>query len=173
MFEKLPEQYKDLVIVALNTGLRKTEQLSLKWTDVDFRLEQIIVRQSKSGESRVIPINQAASECFKRLSKVRLLNNPYVFPGENPGERQKDLPKFWERYLEQAGIEDFHWHDLRHTFASRLVMAEVDLYTVSKLLGHADIQMTQRYAHLTPGHMKQAVARLAKPVATATETATA
>ena len=123
MFDKLPEQYKALVIVALNTGLRKTEQLSLKWTDVDFRLEQIFVRESKSGKSRVVPMNQAVSECFRRLAKVRLLNNPYVFPGEKTGERQKDLPKSWERCLKESLIDDFHWHDLRHTFASRLNIA--------------------------------------------------
>ena len=70
------------------------------------------------------------------------------------------MPKYWEDYLRQAGIEDFHWHDLRNTLASRLVMAGVDLYTVKELLGHSDFKRTMRYAHLSPGHLKSAVAVL-------------
>ena len=88
---------------------------------------------------------------------MRLINNPYVFAGKLPGKRQQDLPQSWEDYLDKAGIEDFHWHDLRHTFASRLVMAGIDLYTVMKLLGHSSLKMTQRYAHLSPDYLKSAV----------------
>ena len=153
----LPERYEPLVILAIHTGLRKTEQLSLEWRDIDFQQGQGKVRESKSGKGRVIPLSQTALELFRSLSKVRMINNPFVFPGEFPGTRRTDLPKYWEDYLGEAGINDFHWHDLRHTFASRLVMAGVDLYTVSKLLGHADIKMTMRYAHLSPGHLKAAV----------------
>ena len=70
------------------------------------------------------------------------------------------MPKSWEAFLLEAGISDFTWHDLRHTFASRLVMSGVDLCTACKLLGHADIKMTQRYSHLSPGHLSEAVASL-------------
>jgi len=83
-----------------------------------------------------------------------------VFIGKKPGTHRTDVPKSWEEFLLKAGISDFTWHDLRHTFASRLVMSGVDLYTVSKLLGHADIKMTQRYSHLSPGHLADAVNRL-------------
>ena len=97
------------------------------------------------------------TEVLRGLSKVSLINNPYVFPGEKPRAHRTDLPKYWEQYLLAAGIENFHWHDLRHTFASRLVMARVNLYSVKELLGHHDFKMTQQYAHLSPEHLKAAV----------------
>ena len=115
MFAVLPNKYKPLVVVAMNTGLRKTEQLSLKWTDIDFKLGQI---------------NKTVEQSFARLP--RRINNAFVFSGRKPGGRLLDLPNDWEEFLQKAKIEDFHWHDLRHTFASRLVMAGVDLYTVRK-----------------------------------------
>lgn len=88
---------------------------------------------------------------------LRVLGSPWVYPGEDPSKPQVDLPRLWEEYVKRAGIEDFHWHDLRHTFASRLVMSGVDLFTVSKLLGHSDVKMTKRYAHLSPDFLKGAV----------------
>jgi integrase len=157
LFAILPQRYHSLVRVAIHTGLRRTEQLSLEWGDIDFKLGQIIVRDSKPDKSRVVPMDQTVTEILRGLSKVRLINNPYVFPGEKTGQRLKDIPKYWEQYLKEAGIKNFRWHDLRHTFASRLVMAGVNLYTVSQLLGHHDIKMTMRYAHLSPGYLKAAV----------------
>jgi len=92
-------------------------------------------------------------------SLPRMLHNPYVFHGRNPGDYLKNGIKHtnWKQYLQQADIGDFHWHDLRHTFASRLVMRGVDLYTVSKLLGHYSLEVTERYAHLASGHLQKAV----------------
>ena len=78
-------------------------------------------------------------------------------------ENKSQLPRWWEQWLKDANIDNFHWHDLRHTFASRLVMARVDLYVVKELLGHHSIEMTQRYAHLSPKHLKQAVEALVFP----------
>jgi integrase len=148
------------VIVAIHTGLRKTEQLSLKWTDIDFKLGQITVRESKPGKSRVIPMNETVENPLNRLT--RRIRNPYIFVGRKAGGRLTDLPNNWEELLLKAKIDDFRWHDLRHTFASRLVMAGVDVYTVCRLLGHQDIKMTMRYAHLAPGYMKAAVNILSK-----------
>lgn len=167
LFKVLPQQYHPLVRVALHTGLRKTEQLSLTWADVDFRAKIITVRQSKSGEPRLIPMNSILEETLRKIPQR--IDNAFVFPGIKPGERQNDLPKGWERFLAQAKIADFHWHDLRHTFASRLVMKGVDLYKVMKLLGHHDFKMTERYAHLPPKYLKEAVDVLVK---TSTRTGT-
>ncbi|MCI0419008.1 MAG: tyrosine-type recombinase/integrase [Acidobacteria bacterium] len=94
-----------------------------------------------------------------------MLHNPYVFYGRNRGERLKNGIKNtdWKRYLKEAKIENFHWHDLGHTFASRLVMKEINLYIVSKLLGHHSLDMTERYAHLAPDFLQNAVDVLAIP----------
>jgi len=160
LFAVLPGEHHPLVLLALHTGLRKTEQLSLKWQDVNFRQKVITVRDSKAGRARHVPMNQVVIDTLQRLP--RLINNVYVFYGALEGERLKDLPKGWEECLGKAGIADFHWHDLRHTFASRLVMKGIDLYTVKELLGHQSIEMTQRYAHLAPGHLHKAVEVLSR-----------
>jgi integrase len=81
-------------------------------------------------------------------------------PSEKPGTHRTDRPLHWERYVLAAKIDDFHWHDLRHTTASRLAMAGVDLYTISRILGHSDVSMTMRYAYLSPGFLQEAMSKL-------------
>jgi integrase len=137
--------------------MRKSEQLNLKWSDVDLQHKRITVRESKAGEAWHSPINQAVIDSLKSLP--RMLHNPLVFHGRNAGESLKNGIKHsdWIKYLQAAEIEDIHWHDLRHTFASRLVMKGVDLYTVSKPMGHHSMEMTERYSHLAPDFLKNAV----------------
>jgi integrase len=170
LFAVLPEQHKPLVIIAMHTGLRKGEQLALLWSDVDFKLGQVRVRESKSDKPRVIPMNAVVMEVLRRIP--RRIDNPYVFPGRKAGKPLTTLPREWDESLEKAKINDFRWHDLRHTFASRLVMAGADLYAVSKLLGHADLKMTTRSAHLAPNYLKNTVDLLSKGVVSTTQTAT-
>ena len=160
----LPKKYRSLVIVSLNTGLRKSEQLNLQWKDIDFRQGLILVKNSKPGDSRSIPMNAAVMQTLKGLPQR--IHSPFVFAGRKSGAHMNDLPKYWEEYLKKAKIESFHWHDLRHTFASRLVVAGADLYTVKKLLGHHDIKMTERYPHLAPDFLKGAVDLLSKKTGT-------
>jgi integrase len=157
LFRVLPHEYHPLVLVALQTGMRKSEQLRLNWADIDFRLSRLTVRQSKSGEARHIPMNTVVTQTLQSLP--RMIHNPYVFYGRKVGEEFKNGIKNsdWKKYLKQAGIEDFRWHDLRHTFASRLVMRGVNLLTVSKLLGHSSTEVTERYAHLAPSYLNNAV----------------
>lgn len=169
LFAILPAKYHALVLVALHTGLRRMELFRLQWDDTNLGQRFLRVREAKSGEGRNVPLSDVALSTLQRIP--RRIDNPFVFPGDNPGTHRTDVPKSWEEFLKQAGVLDFHWHDLRHSFASRLVMAGVDLYTVSKLLGHADIKMTQRYSHLSPGHLADAVNRL-NGFSTATKTAT-
>jgi integrase len=147
-FAILPVRYHPMVIVALHSGMRKTEQLLLQWSDIDFRMGQIKVRESKAGKSRIIPVNDTLIETLRRLP--RTLNNPYVFAGRVEGERMTDLPREGEEYVKNAGITDFDWHDLRHSFASRMVMAGVPLRAVQELLGHQSSAMTELYSHLAP-----------------------
>jgi integrase len=183
LFKALPLEHHNLVLTDLHTGLRQGELFKLRWTDIDFYSGTINIRQSKSGEGRRIPMNTILRKALRALRQARHrqgqkakngheLYSPFVFCSPN-GAYLRNFARIWYPTLEEAKVEDFHFHDFRHTFATRLVMAGVDLYTVKTLLGHKTIQMTMRYAHLAPGHLKQAVEVLArKPLAATRETET-
>jgi len=144
--------------LALNTGLRRSEQFGLTWDGVDFERRVLTVLRSKNGEARHIPLNDAAILALRSVEAYKN-GSPYVFLASD-GTRLCS-PRFWfSAAVEAAGLKDFTWHCLRHTFASRLVMAGVDLRTVQELMGHKTIQMTLRYAHLAPQHLLAAVQRL-------------
>jgi integrase len=113
---------------------------------------------TKNGERREIPINNVLREALTSLP--RHLTTPYVFWQGDEGIRYLDVKKSFASALKRAGIRDFHFHDLRHTFASQLVMAGADLTTVKELLGHKTLAMTLRYSHLAPGHKVKAVSLL-------------
>lgn len=111
----------------------------------------------KNNESRIIPINQTLHLEFLALFEKR--EGEYVFPGRN-GQPPKDIRTGFSTALKKVGIEDFRFHDLRHTFGSHLVMQGVNLRTVQQLMGHKDIKMTMRYSHLSPEHVQEAVEKL-------------
>ncbi|XQW85673.1 tyrosine-type recombinase/integrase [Thalassotalea piscium] len=146
-----------LIILAVNTGMRKGEILGLEWSHIDLDKEflTVISGNSKSGKGRHIPLNKAAKEAL-----INWLDDTnyqgYVFKGVD-GQPIKDIKKAWGNLLNVAEITDFRFHDLRHHFASKLVMAGVDLNTVRELMGHSDLKMTLRYAHLAPEHKAAAV----------------
>jgi integrase len=144
-----------IVITALNTGMRKGEILRLKWEQVDLRHGFILLDRTKNGERREIPINTSLRNSFQNLT--RRINVSYVFHDPNTGSPYKDVKRSFPSACKRAGIRDFRFHDLRHTFASHLVMAGVDLTTVKELLGHKTLTMTLRYAHLAPSHKMKAV----------------
>ncbi|EIC5074512.1 site-specific integrase [Vibrio parahaemolyticus] len=153
-------QYADfftpLITLAMHTGMRKGEMLTLRWESVSFenRYLTILSENAKSKKKRTIPMNDTV---FNMLSQWRAqnLNEEYVFVHE--GKRVSFFQYPWQNLLKAAGIENFRFHDLRHHFASKLVMAGVDLNVVRELLGHADLKMTLRYAHLAPAHTAAAV----------------
>jgi integrase len=149
---------KPIVITALNTGMRKEEILSLRWDrHVDLQHGFILLDKTKSGERREIPINDTLRHTLQGL--VRRLDSPHVFT-DGKGSRYGDVKKGFRAACQRAGIKDFTFHDLRHTFASHLVMAGVDLPTIKELLGHKTLTMTLRYAHLAPSHKVRAVSML-------------
>jgi integrase len=156
-----PDHLAPIVRLALNTGLRKGEIFNLKWSDVDLSGAQITVRGegAKSGQTRYLPLNTEAVGVLTTWRQGRA-NDDYVFTGREQGEPLDDIKKAWTPLLKAARIQGFRFHDLRHTFASKLVMAGVDLNTVRELLGHSDIKMTLRYSHLAPEHKAAAVAKL-------------
>jgi len=120
------------------------------------------VPRSKSGKPHAVPLNARAYAALQRLWGARG-ESPYAFAnakGPKAGEALKDLKKGFHTALENAGIEDFRWHDLRHTFASWLVMRGASLRAVAELLGHQTMQKTMRYAHLSPGYLSNEVSLL-------------
>jgi integrase len=146
---------KPIVVLALNTGCRRGEILGLTWDRVDLKHGFILLDDTKSGKRREIPINATVRVTLQGI--VRRIDVPFVFVNPDTGGRYYDVKKSFATACRKAGIRDFHFHDLRHTFASQLVMNGVDITTVSKLLGHATLTMTLRYAHLAQDHLKSAV----------------
>jgi integrase len=148
---------RSIVITALNTGMRKGEILNLKWNNVDLRHGFILLDVTKNGERREIPINNSLKAIFLDRNLIRRIDVPYVFYDPVTGDHYQDVKRSFHTALRRAKIKDFKFHDLRHTFASHLVMAGVDLTTVKELLGHKTLTMTLRYAHLAPSHKVNAV----------------
>jgi integrase len=140
------KRLKLFITIALNTGMRKSEILGLKWSDVDLDNGFIHLEDSKSGERADIYINQTVKDALKYYPR----ESEEIFG-------VKDVKKSFHNLLEKAGITNFHIHDLRHTFASHLVMKGVPLATVKELLRHKDLSMTLRYAHLSHTHKKDAL----------------
>lgn len=151
------EHLRPIVLTAVNTGMRRSEILSLRWADVDLTNRKITIVNTKNNESRVIPINQTLYEEFLKL--IKQVKGEYVF-SDKDGRPFGDIKKSFASALKEAGIKDFRFHDLRHTFGSHLVMQGVDLRTVQQILGHKDIKMTMRYAHLSPEYVQKAVEKL-------------
>jgi integrase len=151
-----------LVILVLNTGLRKTEALTLRWSDINLGNTPMLTVQAPSAKAKTqrhIPLNEDAVDTLQKWQK-QAPGDTFVFTNPETGQPIKDVKTAWLHLLDDAKIEDFRFHDLRHDFASRLVMAEVDLYRVKELLGHSTIVMTERYAHLAPQALSDAVAKL-------------
>jgi integrase len=149
-----PKHLKPIVTTAVNTGMRRGEILSLKWKQIDLRHGYISLTDTKSGEGREVPINDTLGEMFEEMPHS--IESIYVFT-DRDGKPYKEVKKSFSTALRKAEICDFRFHDLRHTFASQLVMKGVDLTTVKELLGHKSIIMTMRYAHLAPEHKTKAV----------------
>jgi integrase len=151
------DHLKPMVLISLNTGMRRGELFDLKWSAVNFHTKTITAAgaTTKTSDTRHIPMNKETVRVLEEWKKLAGKSR-YVFPSQGGG-RLEDVKSAWLKLLERANIERFRWHDMRHDFASRLVMAGVPLNTVRDLLGHADIKMTLRYAHLAPGTKAAAV----------------
>lgn len=147
-----------MVVLSLKTGLRKGEIFDLRWSDVDLDGRLVTVRgeDSKSGNTRYVPLSTSAHEALENWHKQSKKAVARVFPASDGG-RLDNVRSSWATLLKNAGISEFRWHDMRHHFASKLVMKGVPLNTVRELCGHADSNTTLRYAHLAQSHKADAV----------------
>lgn len=166
---KYPVHLPELEI-ALNTGMRRGEQYATTWDNVDVANRRLTVPRSKHGERRYIPLNHSAIYALASLRASNDDRNEHLFLSARTAKPLTKNRHWFEDAIAEANIANFTWHDLRHTFASRLIMAGVDLRTVQELMGHKTIQMTCRYAHLAPSHQLAAVDRLDQPTATSSAT---
>lgn len=161
----LPHQYGDyltpLVVLTMNTGMRRGEVLQLKWRDVDLVNQRLTIRAetAKANKTRHIPLNSKAISALAIWKESCAIDAEVVFPSPS-GKEMTTIKTAWLNLLKHAEIEEFRFHDLRHHFASKLVMHGADLNTVRELLGHSDFSTTLRYAHLDDNHKAEAVALL-------------
>ena len=149
LFKATDPRFHSHLLLSIHTGIRMSEQYGLKWSQVDFERRQLYLPKTKNGDPRDVPLNGtalAARGALRTASK-----GDFIFP-------DAESPRGWFlSAVERAELKDYTWHCNRHTFASRLVMAGVDLHTVGELLGHRTAQMTKRYAHLSVNHKQAAV----------------
>jgi integrase len=158
MLEYASDHLRPILIVALNTGMRRGEILNLRWEHIDFELKTITVRHTKNKEFRIIPMNDRLT---KTLDKIKIMSTRkgYVFchdDGKPYGTVRTSFENLRQK-LKQIGVPHFRFHDLRHTFASHLVMSGADLVVVKELLGHKTLAMTMRYSHLSDEHKRNAL----------------
>jgi len=157
LLEAASEHLKPILIIALHTGMRRGEVLSLQWSPhIDFETREIRVEETKSGKPRIVDIN---SRLFNELMRLKNenQNNRYVFVNPKTGKPYRKLQTSFDGACRRAGIEGLRFHDLRHTFASRLVEEGVDLIRVKELLGHSTVKITERYTHSSREERKKAV----------------
>ena len=158
LVENASPQLKPVILINLNTGMRKNEILSLRWENVDFHKGFILIEDSKSGRSRKVPINRVVFEALKNMEQ----KSEFVFFNAETEKHIKDVKTGFKAACRRAGIKDLRFHDLRHTAASWMVEDGIDLVTISKILGHSTITMTMRYCHSSQENMKRAVEKLAE-----------
>ena len=152
------EHLLDIVQYGLNTGCRQSEILGLTWENVDLVHGFITLNITKPSERRDIPINDSLKPIVqKRKDANKKKNIPYVFYDYRTNTRFGEIKRSFHTACARAEIKNFRFHDMRHTFASHLVMSGVDLMTVKELLGHKTLAMTLRYSHLAPNHKLSAI----------------
>ncbi|HUD00807.1 MAG TPA: site-specific integrase, partial [Rhabdochlamydiaceae bacterium] len=143
-----------VVVTALSTGMRRSEILNLTYRDVDLDKGRITLHETKNGERRVVPLVGHALELLRQHGSIRRIDTVLVFPAIR-GQKPQKVLNFrgaWETALKSAAIDDFRFHDLRHSCASYLAMNGASLAEIGELLGHKNLQVTRRYSHLSEVH---------------------
>lgn len=148
-----------VVVLALSTGMRRGEIMSLRWGQIDFEQRRITLYMTKNGEQRAVPLVSHAYDLVSARSKVRRIDNDMLFPGKTPGT-PVELKKSWATALATASIANFRFHDLRHSAASYLAMNGASLIEIAAVLGHKTLQMVKRYSHLSDEHTQRVVSSM-------------
>lgn len=149
-----------IVVLSISTGMRRSEVLNLTWPDVDFERGRIVLKETKNGEVRVLPLVGFALELLKELQSTRRLDSVLLFPGTDPA-KPIDFRSAWRVAVNRAGLKDYRYHDGRHSFASYCVMNGSSLNEVADLLGHKSFQsVTKRYCHLSDAYRKDVVSSM-------------
>jgi len=179
LLEEYPEYLRRIIVCALNTGMRRQEILTLKWPQIRDGLIYLKAQDTKTKEPRQIPINDDLKALFDEIKqeqqsstdrvygldgkpiKKRSLSSGHIFLYR--GNTVKNVKKSCKTALKESGVKDFRFHDLRHTFASHFLMRGGNLKELQEILGHKDIKMTIRYAHLTQEHKRRAINLLNGP----------
>jgi integrase len=159
------------IILSVHTGLRRGSLFHLRWDQVDFLNRVLRIPRTKSGRPHALPLNATVLTTLQSLYNQRMPDCPYAFAhamGRQAGEPVQDVKNAFQTALEAADIKDFTWHDLRHTFASWLIMKGASLRSVAELLGHRGLRMVMRYAHLSPAYLSAEVGLLDAPTPPAT-----
>ena len=145
-----------IVVLALSTGMRKGEILNLRRRDLFLSEGFVILDQTKNKERRRVPIVGHAHDVLLSLLKITRLDTEYIFPSKD-GKKPIDIKRPWEVAIAAAGIDDFRFHDLRHSCASYLAMNGASNRDLMEILGHRTLQMTSRYSHLSSSHVSSVV----------------
>ena len=156
------DQLYIIIVIALSTGARRTEILSLTWKQVDLQRKRITLEETKNDERRVLPLTGHAFELTQKLSKVRRIDTDLVFPSPSNPSKPVNIQNIFKTVLKKVGIDDFRFHDLRHSAASYLVMNGASLNEIAEILGHRTLEMVRRYAHLSELHTHGVVTSMNK-----------
>lgn len=152
-----------VVLIAISTGARKMEILSLKWSEVDLQNGRVILEETKNGERRSLSLVKEVLEVIKRLYNKRE-SEVWLFPSKKNRDKPFDITRGWKRALKNAQIENFRFHDLRHTSASYLAMNGASMGEIADILGHKTLQMVKRYSHLSDAHKKSVIESMNKRI---------
>lgn len=150
------------VLLALATGARKKEVWDLSWNDVDLINGVVTFNRTKNDEVRSIPLTEDVLEMLRNRSKIRRIDTAKVFPSKSNPKQSILLERPWRTALKKAQIEDFRWHDLRHSAASYLAMSGTPMRSIAEILGHKTLQMVKRYSHLSQDHLREEIDKMAK-----------
>ncbi len=151
-----------IVVLALATGMRQGEILNIRWQDIDLQREQIVLLKTKNKERRTVPLTGLALDLIYKRHNGNILSEDQLIFGRTDSDQPMNIRMSWDKVVKLAALDNFHFHDLRHTAASYLAMDNASLVELADILGHKTLQMVKRYAHLSDAHTKKVVTRMNK-----------